>query len=345
MNPRPWEGQPEPAPIPYLRAPRFSPDGRTLAFVYAGDIWFVDPAGGEARLVVSHTAYNDRPRFSPDGRRLAFTSRRSGNGDIYLLDLEGGETRQLTWHDGPDVLECWSPDGEWVLFGSGRGGRGMALYQAPAGGGTPFALIEEPFEAFYNVAPSPDGTLLAFNNNGDAWWRRGPNPGGASQIWIVDAALSDRQFRRVVGEGGVPGCRNMWPMWEPDGQALLFVSDRDGIENLWRQPLDGGEATKLTHLEDGRMLRPHLSPDGSTVVFERDFGLWRADVRTGECSRLEIRVHPDTSPTPVTHHRQGDGIGELALAPDGQKMLFGVRGSCSPTSRTRRSGPATTRSR
>jgi tricorn protease len=322
MIDRPWEGQPEPAPIPYLRAPRFSPDGRTLAFVYAGDIWFVDPAGGEARLVVSHSAYNDRPRFSPDGRRLAFTSRRSGNGDIYVLDLEGGETRQLTWHDGADVLECWSADGEWVLFGSSRGGRGMALYQVPAGGGTPLPLIEEPFEPFYNVSPSPDGALLALNNNGDAWWRRGPNPGGASQVWVVEAALSDRQFRLIVNEPG----RNLWPMWEPDGRSLLFVSDRDGIENLWRQPLDGGGAAQITRFADGRMLRPHLSPDGGTVVFERDFGLWRADVCTGECSPLDIRVHPDTSPTPFTHHRQGDGLSELALSPDGQKVVFGVRG-------------------
>src|SRR5213078_4658770 len=92
MSSRPWEGMEEPTPTPYLRAPRYSPDGRTLAFVYAGDIWFVDPGGGEARLVVSHSAYNDRPRFSPDGRQLAFTSRRSGNGDLYVLDMEAGET-------------------------------------------------------------------------------------------------------------------------------------------------------------------------------------------------------------------------------------------------------------
>ncbi len=322
MNLRPWEGLTEPAPLPYLRAPRFSPDGRTLAFVYAGDIWFVDPAGGEARLVVAHSAYNNRPRFSPDGRKLAFTSKRSGNGDIYVLDLDAGETRQVTWHDGADVLEAWSADGEWLLFGSGRGGRGQALYQAPAGGGTPLPLLEEPFETFSNIAVSPDGARLAFNNNGDAWWRRGPNPGGASQIWVVAAALGDRSFRLVVDAP----CRNLWPLWNPDGRSLLFVSDRDGTENLWRQPLDGGEATRISRFTDGRLLRPHLSPDGGVVVFEREFGLWRVDVRIGDGAPLEIRLHPDPSPTPVTHFRQGDRLSELALSPDGQKVVYGVRG-------------------
>src|SRR2546428_594159 len=214
MNPRPWEGVAEPAPVPYLRAPRFSPDGRTLAFVYAGDIWFASPQGGEARL---------------------------------------------------DVASA---------------------------------------------------------NHGRAGGRGGPLPGGASRSGLGDPSLADRQFRLAVDTR----CRNMWPMWTPDGAALLFVSDRDGAENLWQQPLDGSEARPITRLTEGRMLHPHLSPDGATVVFERDFGLWRADTRSGECAPLEIRVHPDTTPTPVTHFRQGDRLSELALAPDGQKVIFGVHG-------------------
>src|SRR5260370_42681322 len=122
MNPRPWEGMSEPAPVPYLRSPRFSRDGRTLAFVYAGDIWFVNANGGEARLVAAHSAYNDRPRFSPDGEQLAFTSRRSGNGDLYVLDMEAGETRQLTWQRGADGPEAGPAAGERRRFGSSRGG-------------------------------------------------------------------------------------------------------------------------------------------------------------------------------------------------------------------------------
>jgi tricorn protease len=326
MPSRPWEDLPETTPIPYLRAPCFSPDGRTLAFVHAGDVWFVAAEGGEARLIVSHLAYNDRPRFSPDGRYLAFVSRRSGNGDLFVLDLYSATAadgfRQLTYHDGFDTLECWSTDGTWLYFGSGRHGQGTGLFKVPRTGGMPVSVIEEPLERIYNVAVSPGGEQFAFNNNGDPWWRRGPNPHASSQIWTAEVDSPAREFRRIVDAPG----RNAWPMWEPSGDSILFVSDRDGVENLWRQSLRGGEAEKLTHFTDGRLLRPTLSPDGATVVCERVFRLWRVDLARGEAGPLEVRVHADTTGYPRSHYRQGDHLAELALSPDGRKVLFVAHG-------------------
>src|SRR5262249_553145 len=153
-----------------------------------------------------------------------------------------------------------------------------SLFKVPAAGGTPVPVIEEPYETIYNAALSPDGERLAFNNNGDQWWRRGPNPHGSSQIWIAEVDPAGRNFRKIADAPG----RNAGPMWIPSGDAILFVSDRDGTENLWRQPLRGGDPERITDLSDGRFVRPTVRPDGACVVFERDFGLWRADVATGE---------------------------------------------------------------
>src|SRR4051812_26715142 len=72
---------------PSFSEPSVSPDNREIAFVSGGDIWSVPRAGGEARLLVSHAAYDSRPLYSPDGLRLAFLSTRTGNGDIYVLTL------------------------------------------------------------------------------------------------------------------------------------------------------------------------------------------------------------------------------------------------------------------
>src|SRR5881396_711250 len=76
---------------PVLAEPTISPDGREIAFVSAGDIWSVPATGGDARLLVSHAASENRPLYSPDGTKLAFTSNRTGNGDVYVLSLASGE--------------------------------------------------------------------------------------------------------------------------------------------------------------------------------------------------------------------------------------------------------------
>ena len=73
-----------------MSEPSLSPDRREIAFVSGGDIWTVPAAGGEARLLVSHPAYDSRPLYSPDGTKLAFMSTRTGNGDIYVLTLATG---------------------------------------------------------------------------------------------------------------------------------------------------------------------------------------------------------------------------------------------------------------
>ena len=73
-----------------------------VAFTYAGDIWLVPRAGGDARRVTSSPTVEKDPHFSPDGKWLAFTGEYNGNDDVYVVAVAGGEPRQLTWHPGPD---------------------------------------------------------------------------------------------------------------------------------------------------------------------------------------------------------------------------------------------------
>src|SRR3954471_16734531 len=88
---------PAPAPRAALSEPSISPDHREIAFVAGGDIWTAPAAGGEARLLVAHAAYDSRPLYSPDGTRLAFMSTRTGNGDVYVLTLATGDIRRVTF--------------------------------------------------------------------------------------------------------------------------------------------------------------------------------------------------------------------------------------------------------
>jgi len=165
-----------PAPRAALSEPAVSPDHREIAFVAGGDIWTAPAAGGEARLLVSHAAYESRPLYSPDGTRLAFTSTRTGNGDIYVLTLASGQLKRLTFDDVADQLDAWSRDGKWLYLSSGsKDVNGMNdLFRVSVDGGTPMAISADRFTQEYWSAPSPtESNVLAFTGRGRTvtdWW-------------------------------------------------------------------------------------------------------------------------------------------------------------------------------
>ena len=119
--------------------------GDKIVFVYAGDLWTVARSGGLARRLTSHEGNESMPRFSPDGRTIAFTGQYDGNYDIYRIPVEGGEPVRLTWHPGPDQVVDWYPDGKSILFRSGRVSappRFTRFFKVPAQGGFDRVLVE-----------------------------------------------------------------------------------------------------------------------------------------------------------------------------------------------------------
>ncbi len=307
---------------PYFRTPSVSPLGDRIAFVYAGDIWLVAATGGRAERLTAHPANHSAPRWSPDGAALAYTSNRAGQGDVYVLPLDGGEVRRLTFHESLNSAECWSPDGTAIYFSSPRERQGTAIYRVATTGGTPVRWVAQPYERLGAATVSPCGRWLAFSLMRDPWWRRGPNPYGGAEVWLVSNEPGADDFRRLSDAPGL----NCYPLWTPDGQALYFVSDRDGCENLWIMARDGGNAERVTSFTDGRLFWPSISADGAIIAFERDFSIWTFDVAAGEAAPLPIAVRQDVKQTPVRVQTYTRDLSELALSPDGKKIAFVVRG-------------------
>ncbi len=79
-------------------------------------IWLVELASGQTRALTSGTATDHSPRFSPDGKSLAFVSTRDGDANIYLIALDGGESRPVTHISTGVSDPVWSPDGKWIAF-------------------------------------------------------------------------------------------------------------------------------------------------------------------------------------------------------------------------------------
>ena len=310
--------------------PGISPNGEEIAFVHGGDLWVVPARGGEAKLLVANPANEARPIYSPDGAQLAFVSNRTGSPDIWILALGDGSLRRLTFDDGNEQLDGWSRDGRWIYYSTTvHDISGMSdVYRVRSTGGTPMPIAADRYASEFMAAPSPNGDAVAIVGRGFAlsqWWRKGRSHLDESELWIVrpgEGAAAPR-YEQV----STRGAKQQWPMWGAggDGGALYFVSDRNGAQNLWIKPAQG-EARALTTFRDGRVLWPTITANGTTIAFERDFGIWTYDVASRNAREVPITVRGAAVGAGTEHVVLTNGFSDLAVSPDGRKLAFIARG-------------------
>jgi dipeptidyl aminopeptidase/acylaminoacyl peptidase len=98
-----------------------------------GAIWICD-AGGTNERQLTHLGNGGAPRWSPDGRQIAFDAVADGNEDIYVATVPEGRTRRVTANAGQAVLPAWSADGSWIYFSSKVKGQGAIIWKTSANG-------------------------------------------------------------------------------------------------------------------------------------------------------------------------------------------------------------------
>lgn len=322
----------QPTPRPAYSEPHMATERGEIVFVSGGDIWRVPANGGEATLLVSHPAEESRPLLSPDGARLAFVSTRTGGGDIYVLTIASGALHRITFEDGAEDLDAWSRDGQWLYYHSATSDIGNTndVFKVRSTGGTPIAVAADRYANEFFAAPSPDGKMLAINGRGIAsrqWWRHGHSHIDISEILLVKPGAPPSYERVTDG-----GAKEIWPMWAADSKALFFVSDRANSENIWRQPL-GGTSRQITSFKDGRVLWPSISYDGRVIVFERDLSIWKLETKDAgkegkelKAAMLPIQLRGSSAGVLSQHLTLRDSWEELALSPDGKKIVVLDRG-------------------
>jgi Tol biopolymer transport system component/C-terminal processing protease CtpA/Prc len=310
--------------------PGISPNGDEIAFVHGGDIWAVPARGGEAKLLVANPATESRPMYSPDGAQLAFISNRAGSPDIWILSLADGSLRRLTFDDGGEQLDGWSRDGRWIYYSTGAHDiSGMTdVYRVRSAGGTPMPVAADRFAAEFMAAPAPNGEAIAIVGRGfglSQWWRKGHSHLDESELWLVRGdGTSAPKYEQVTQRVA----KQQWPMWgasTADGAPLYFVSDSSGAQNLWVKP-PRGEARAVTSFVGGRVMWPTITANGSTIAFEKDFGIWTLDVASRAVRQVPISVRGVAIGGGTEHLVLTTGFSDLAVSPDGKKLAFIARG-------------------
>jgi tricorn protease len=323
-----------------LRTPTISKT--QIAFAYANNIWTVDRSGGTARRVTSFQGTTENPKFSPDGRLLAFSAEYDGNVDVYVVPAQGGEPTRLTWHPGADVVEGWTPDGKNVVFSSTRASEAPSavprFWTVPVEGGVESPM---PLPRAYQGKISPDGRHIAYRMN-NSWdeERRNYRGGQNRPIWIVDLktfaldTTPERATDLVVAQAGEPrgvshafpkaGSKNMDPVWVGNDD-VYFISDRDGVANIYDYNTSSKALTEKTHFKDYDV-KALDAQSNDDVAFEQAGYIHILDTKTGNEHIVNITATGDFPWMMPEWKDVSSRITNLSLSPTGKRALVEARG-------------------
>ena len=302
-------------------------NGTDIVFSYAGDLYTAPIAGGEARRLTSHVGYEIFPRFSPDGKTIAFTGEYDGNREVYIIPADGGEPRRLTYtatnarddvgdRMGPNnIVMTWTPNGAGVVYrnriSDGFDGR---LWTAPLSDGMPQAL-PLPEGGFCSYAP--DGKRMAYNRVFREFrnWKyyRG---GMADDIWLYDPDA--KKVENLTNNVAQDIC----PMWI--GDDIYFISDRDRTMNLFVYHTATRQTEKITDYTDYDIKFP--STDGKQIVYEHAGYLYRFDPQTGKNEQIRITLNAENIYARTEQKHVADYVTAARLSADGKRLAVTARG-------------------
>ena len=306
--------------VTFARHLALSPDGATLAFTWAGDIWSVPISGGMATRLTVHPARDDSPVWSHDGKHIAFASDRHGAADVFRMTADGADVRRLTFADRSETPSAWSNDDQSIYFSSRKTGEVMweeRLYLVPAAGGQSVRVMEA---MGHEASPGPDGRWLAFARGASRWWRTGYRGSANWDIWLRD--LESGAFRQLTDFDGT----DMNPTWAPDARGVYFLSDRRDTHNVWFHPLAGGQPRQITRQSGDRVRDYSVSGNGKRLAYTVWDKVFVADLPDASLREISILAGADAAENDIeleTFTRDAD---EAAVSPDGEEIAIVVRG-------------------
>ena len=302
-------------------------NGEEIVFSYAGDLYKVPVSGGEASKLTSYIGYEMFPRFSPDGRTIAFTGQYDGNTEVYTMPAKGGEPLRITYtatnsrddlgdRMGPNnIVMTWTPDGSGIVYRNRKGdGFSGKLYTVAKEGGLSQA-IPLPEGGFCSY--SPDGKKLAYNRVMREFRTWKYYKGGmADDIWIYDPEA--KKVENVTNNEA----QDIFPMWI--GDEIYFLSDRDHTMNLFVYNTTTKRTDKVTDFKEYDIKFP--SCFGNRIVFENGGYIYKLDAATKKAEKVSVTLASDNVYAREALKEGAKYVTAASLSPKGERMVVTARG-------------------
>jgi Tol biopolymer transport system component/DNA-binding winged helix-turn-helix (wHTH) protein len=278
--------------------PRYSPDGRFVAFVrwwsdFQSDIFLVEVAGSRiSRLTFDQSSISDLD-WSTDGQRILFTSVRKGNQRLWQIGAGGG-TPELVPGAPYDIKNFTiSPENGGLAFTNLIEDSSISLHELPASGPGRRRCSINSSRTEMDPQFSPDGRMLTFASTRS----------GMAEIWIAAADCTNPRRLTTLNEVGIGSAK-----WSPDGKMLAFNRFSNGNGEIYTINREGADLRPLTR-HAANDFTPTWSHDGRWIYFTSDryhrFEIWKIPAEGGQ----EIQVT--------------DGGGRVPFAtPDGRYLYY-----------------------
>jgi tricorn protease len=302
----------------YYRQPAIH--GNTIVFVAEGDLWSVPLVGGRANRLTTHPDAEGSPSISPDGKQLAFTARYEGTPDVYVMPLSGGRPRRLTF-DGASISSVgWTPDGK-VLVGT-NAHAGLPNQQLMILDVSSSSVVTRTMIPLAQAAEGCYGadnktlffTRLDFQGSSTKRYKGGT----AQQIWSFRDGDAEAKSLTASYIG-----TSKSPMFWRD--RVYFLSDRDGVMNLWSMKPDGADARQHTRHKDYDVATPAL--EGGRVVYQVGADLRLFDIAANTDKPIPIVIDSDFDHTREKWIKEPvEFLTAAHIAPDGSKAVVTARG-------------------
>ena len=333
--------------IPFLTTPIYSdsnnewfsdaaisPNGKTIAFSYKGDIYAVSAKGGIARPLTINAAWEGKPVWSPNGKRLAFASDRHGNLDIFSMPSWGGKAIRLTHHSSNDIPSDYAPDGSSILFSSSRmdakdsslfpTGALAELYQIPSSGGNPTMVLTTPAsEATWDSSGSR--ILYRDEKSYEQVRRKHDDSSFARDIWLYDS--KDGSHKQITSFK--KGDHN--PVWKNGSEAYYVSEDTSDIFNVWKINLDNGNKKQISSFTQ-HPVRSLTASDKGLLAYTHHGSIY-TQKDGGKAKAVKVTIASDSHGVDIANIPVNGSITDFAVSPNEKEIAFIVRGEVFVTSK------------